>query len=216
VDVLPASGAGTVVAFGDSITDGVGSTYNGNDRWPNDLARRLLAAGGSPPGVVDEGISANKVTLDDFTGVAGSGNGGIKALARLDRDLLSQTEVRAVVVLEGINDVNSDVPAATITAGLSQLAAQAHAYGVRVIAATLTPEGGCSCSTAAREQVRSAVNAFIRGSGSPFDGWVDFDAAIRDPANPTAMQTRYDSGDHLHPSAAGYQAMAAAIALDQL
>jgi lysophospholipase L1-like esterase len=216
VDVLPASTSGTVVAFGDSITDGVGSTYNGNDRWPNDLARRLLAAGGSVPGVVDEGISANKVTLDDFTGVAGSGNGGIKALARLDRDLLAQTQVRTVVVLEGINDVNSDVPAATITAGLAQIAAQAHLYGVRIIAATLTPEGGCSCSTAAREQVREAVNAYIRGAGSPFDGWVDFDAAVRDPANPTAMLATYDSGDHLHPSAAGYHAMANAIDLSQL
>ena len=108
IDVVPARPVGTVVAFGDSITDGYGSDVDGNDRWPNDLARRLLAQQVTAPlGVVDEGISANMVVNDHFTGVYGTGTGGISGVARLDRDLVSQSGARSVLVLEGINDVKA-------------------------------------------------------------------------------------------------------------
>ena len=101
-------------------------------------------------------------------------------------------------------------------AGLRQIAATAHSYGLRVVAGTLTPEGGCGCSTPARAAARDRINDFIRDNGGAFDSWVDFDAAVRDPANPEAMLPQYDSGDHLHPNGAGYQAMAGAIDLGQL
>jgi lysophospholipase L1-like esterase len=214
VDVV--AGAGSVVAFGDSITDGYNSTPNTNSRWPNFLARRLLAAGGETPGVVDEGISGNKVLSDAFTGLPGSGTAGVSASARLDRDLVSQSGVRTAIVLEGINDVNSGASGDAVIAGLKQLAGTLRADHVRVLAGTLTPTGGCSCDSAAHSAARQQVNDFIRADDGTFDGWIDFDAAIRDPGDPTAMLPAYDSGDHLHPSDAGYQAMAAAIDLDLL
>ena len=207
----------TVIALGDSITDGVGSTYNGNDRWPNDLARRLLAQNQYPrQGVVDEGISANRVVTDDFNGQAGSGTGGIDALARLDRDVLAQPNAKTLIVLEGINDIKAGTPADQVIAGLQQIAARAHALGLRVIGGTITPFQGYSAYTPAYEANRETVNNFIRSSGAAFDAVVDFDAAIRDPGNPPAMLPAYDSGDHLHPSSAGYQAMANAVDLAQL
>lgn len=209
--------AGSVVALGDSITDGVGSDYNGNDRWPNDLARRLLAQTQYPlKGVVDEGISGNRVVTDDFNGELGTGTGGISALSRLNRDVLAQPGVRTVILLEGINDINSGTSANDVISGLQQIASQCHAAGLRIIAATITPEGGAGAYTAARESVRESVNSFIRSNGGVFDATVDFDAAVRDPNNPTAMLAADDSGDHLHPSAAGYQAMANAVNLADL
>jgi lysophospholipase L1-like esterase len=209
--------ASTVIAFGDSITDGVGSAYNGNARWPNDLARRLLAQNRYPrQGVVDEGISGNRVVSDDFNGEAGTGTGGIAAVARLDRDVLAQPNAKTVIVLEGINDVKSGATAGQVIGGLEQIAARAHALGLRVIVGTITPFEGYSAYTAAYEAVREAVNDFIRNNGGAFDSVVDFDATIRDPGNPLAMLAVYDSGDHLHPSSAGYQAMANAIDLAQL
>lgn len=218
IDVLAPHSGGAVVAFGDSITDGYNSTAGGNDRWPNDLARRLLSQSTYPRmGVVDEGISANQVNGDLFNGVYGSGNGGIKALARLDRDMISQSNARTVLVLEGINDLdNAGAQSPAIIAGLEQIAATAHSYGLRVVVGTLTPTGGCGCHTAANEQVREQVNDFIRNNGGRFDGVVDFDAAVRDPSNPLQMLPAYDSGDHLHPDDAGYQAMANAIDLADL
>ncbi len=208
---------GTVVALGDSITDGYASQVNGNERWPDRLAARLLARyGPTAPGVANEGISGNKVLTDAFNGLPGTGTAGVKATARLDRDVLSQSGVRTVVVLEGINDVNSDSSADDVIAGLQQIAATAHSYGVRVVAGTLTPEGGCGCADPARAAARDRINDFIRDNGGVFDSWVDFDAAVRDPADPEAMLPQYDSGDHLHPNGAGYQAMADAVDLDQL
>jgi lysophospholipase L1-like esterase len=217
VDVVPSgSTAGTVVAFGDSITDGYQSTYNGNDRWPNDLWRRLAASQYPHRGVIDEGISANRVVSDDFTGVNGSGNGGIGALSRLDRDALSQSGVRTLIILEGVNDIKSGTSADAVIAGLKQIAAEAHAYGIKVIGGTVTPFQGYSAWTPAYDTQRQAVNTFVRSSGGVFDAYVDFDATVRDPANPAAMLAVYDSGDHLHPGPAGYQAMANAVDLSKL
>jgi lysophospholipase L1-like esterase len=216
VDVV-GSGHGTVVALGDSITDGYASAVNGDQRWPDYLAQRLIAQRGpTAPGVANEGISGNRVLTDAFSGVPNSGNSGIKASARLDRDVLSQSGVRTVVVLEGINDVNSDASAADVIAGLKQIAATVHSYGLHAVVGTLTPTGGWCCTTPARAAARDQINAFIRNNGGAFDAWVDFDAAVRNPADPEAMLPQYDSGDHLHPNGAGYQAMADAIDLDQL
>ena len=209
------SSAGTVVALGDSITDGVGSTYNGNDRWPNDLARRLLSR--TPAyGVVDEGISANRIVTDLFTGDPGTGGGGIRALARLDRDVFSQSGVRSVVVLEGINDLKAGTPPDQVIDGLKQIATQAHAYGLRVVVATITAFKGWREYTPAYEANRQQVNAFIRGNGGAFDAVVDFDQVTRDPADPQQLAAAYDDGDHLHPNATGYHAMADAIDLSTL
>jgi lysophospholipase L1-like esterase len=207
----------TVVAFGDSITDGWASAVNGNQRWPNYLAQRLLAADGpKAPAVADEGISGNKVLSDIFNGLPNTGTGGVKATARLDRDVLSQSGARTLIVLEGINDVNSDASAADVIAGLKQIAATAHSYGLRVVGGTLTPTGGCGCATPSRAAARDQINDFIRDNGGVFDAYVDFDAAVRNPADPEAMLPQYDSGDHLHPNGAGYQAMANAIDLSRL
>jgi lysophospholipase L1-like esterase len=216
IDVISAAHAGSVVAFGDSITDGYLSTQNTNSRWPNFLAQRLLARHQPAPGVVDEGISGNKVLSDGFNGLPNSGGGGVSALARVDRDVLSQTGVRTAVILEGINDVNSGASGDAVIAGLKQLAATIHSAHVRVVVGTLTPIKGCNCETAAHSAARDQINAFIRNNGGAFDAWVDFDAAVRNPADPLAMLPQYDSGDHLHPSDAGYQAMAAAVDLATL
>ncbi|HEV2633668.1 MAG TPA: GDSL-type esterase/lipase family protein [Actinocrinis sp.] len=217
IDVLPSSAVGTVVALGDSITDGFNSTVDANTRWPNDLARRLLAQTQYPQsGVVDEGISANRVAADDFTGVSGTGTGGISAVSRADRDVFAQSGVRTVVILEGVNDAKSGITSAQIIAGLQQIAAEAHAHGIRVVVGTITPFQGYSAYTSAYEAVREAVNSFIRSNGGAFDAVVDFDAAMRDPNNQLALAPAYDSGDHLHPNDAGYQEMANTISLSQL
>jgi lysophospholipase L1-like esterase len=217
VDVVPNGAApGTVVALGDSITDGYGSAQNGNSRWPNDLWRRLAASQYPHRGVIDEGISANKVVTDDFTGVQGTGTGGISAVSRLDRDVLSQSDVKTLIILEGVNDIKAGTSADAVIAGLKQIAAEAHAQGITVIGGTVTPFQGYSAWTSAYETQRLAVNDFVRASGGVFDAYVDFDAAVRDPANPAAMLAAYDSGDHLHPGSAGYQVMADAVDLSKL
>ena len=217
LDVIPSgTPTGTVVALGDSITDGVGSTYNGNNRWPNDLWRRLAASPYPHRGILDEGISANRVATDDFTGVQGTGDGGISALSRTDRDVLSQSTIKTLIILEGVNDIKGGTSATTVIAGLKQIAAQAHAQGITVLGATITPFQGYSGWTSAYETQRQAVNTFIRSSGGAFDACVDFDAAVGDPASPNTLLAAYDSGDHLHPSAAGYQAMANAVDLSKL
>jgi len=216
VDVLKKQPARTIVTFGDSITDGYGSTVDANHRWPDLFAERLqkskLLDG---LGVANEGISGNRVLSDGF---------GPNALSRFDRDVLACPGVRYVVVLVGINDVGIPrmFPTAgaapgtdAIIAGYRQMIARAHARGVRVIGATLTPYQGAIDGryySDEGETKREAVNAFIRAS-KEFDGMIDFDAAVRDPANPLRFDPAYDSGDHLHPNDAGYAAMAAAIDL---
>lgn len=195
----------TLATLGDSITDGVGSTSGANLRWPDDLARRLLQQPAvRQMGVANEGISGNKVVAD---------GAGVSALARLDRDVLAQPGIKTVVLLEGINDINGGnvTSADQLIAAYRQIIARAHARGVRIIGATLTPTN----LSADRQAIRQGANDFIRNSGE-FDGVIDFDKATRDPANPLSFLPAYDSGDHLHPSSAGYQAMANAININLL
>ncbi|MGD0065897.1 MAG: SGNH/GDSL hydrolase family protein [Streptosporangiaceae bacterium] len=216
--IVQAPGAdGTVVAFGDSITDGVGASVDADARWPNDLARRLDALGGVTLAVADAGIGGNRV-------LSGSSRFGVSAEARFERDALDQPGVRDVIVLEGINDIGlgtnprhpaTAIRAAAIIAGYKQLIARAHARGVKIFGATLLPFQGAGYYSAAGEATREEVNHWIRTSGA-FDGVIDFDAVMRDPADPLRLNPAYDSGDHLHPNDAGYQAMANAIHLDLL
>jgi lysophospholipase L1-like esterase len=223
--VRSAQAEGTVVAIGDSITDGVGSDVGDNARWPNDLARRLDAVGGPTLAVADEGIGGNRVLTD-------SAVFGVSAETRFERDVLDQPGVRDVIVLEGINDIGfspvvayrsgegvtqqgTAVTAGQIVAGYQQLIAAAHARGLRIFGATLLPFQGAGYYSAAGEATREAVNAWIRTSGA-FDGVIDFDKVMRDPADPLRLNPGYDSGDHLHPNDAGYQAMANAINLATL
>jgi lysophospholipase L1-like esterase len=210
---------GTIVAFGDSITDGFQSTVNANARWPNDLARRILAGpSGQVHPVVDEGISGNRILNDSVCF-------GVNAQARFTRDVATRAGARYVVLLEGINDIgfsqtpnsgctapNTNVSAGQIIAGYRHLIAAAHEAGLKIFGGTLTPFQGADYYSAAAEAKREAVNQWIRTSGA-FDGVIDFDAAVRNPASPLQLLPAYDSGDHLHPNDAGYQAMAAAIDL---
>jgi len=209
--------AGTVVAFGDSITDGFQSTVGANARWPNDLARRLDALHGPTLSVADEGISGNRIVPDTL-------HRGVSALARFERDALDQAGVRTIILLEGINDFGfsatppnplTDVSAGQVIAGYQQLIAQAHARGLKIIGATLLPFKGAGYYTVAAEAKREAVNDWIRHSGA-FDAVIDFDRLIRDPSDPLTMNPAYDSGDHLHPNDAGYQVLANAINLNML
>jgi lysophospholipase L1-like esterase len=207
-----------VAAIGDSITDGLRSSLNRNRRWPDGLARRLAEGGGVPAAVLNLGISGNRLLSD-------SPCYGAALERRFERDALSHPGVRAVIVLIGINDINfasmplragldCDFPHTTVTArdmtsGYQRLVDRAHRSGVRIFGATLTP----ASLPPARESVRVAVNDWIRTSHA-FDGVVDFDAALRDPAHPDRLRPLLDSGDHIHPSDDGYAAMAAAVPLE--
>ena len=210
--------AGAVVTLGDSITDGHGATTNGNDRWPDRLAERLQASPATRGlSVLNEGIGGNRLLLDGL---------GPNALARLDRDVLAQAGVRTVVLLEGVNDLGTltrDAPVppeghaalvAQIIGAYRQIVERAHAQGVKVIGATILPYAGSTYyhPDAANEADRQAVNRWIREPGH-FDGMVDFDRVTRDPAHPDRLRPDFDSGDHLHPSPAGYKAMANAVPL---
>jgi len=215
--------ARAIVLFGDSITDGDGSTIDGNDRWPDTLAERLNAAGGAPVAVLIQGISGAKVLSDRM---------GVNALARFDRDVLNQPRADTVVLMMGINDIgwpgsglalrDPEPTADEIIAGYRQLIARAHADGMKIIGATLTPFGDSFAGTPfegyytpEKEKIRVAVNDFIRNS-KEFDGVIDFDKVVVDPARPGFIKAEFDKGDHLHPNAAGYDAMAASIDLGLL
>jgi lysophospholipase L1-like esterase len=207
LEVAAPEQAGAVVAFGDSITDGTRSTANTNNRWPDEFARRL-AAQKIPLGVLNLGIAGNRVLCD---------GAGVSALARFDRDVLAQAGAKYVVVLESINDIgigrSNAVPSAEdLIAAHRQLIERAHAHGLKIYGATLTPFEGAAYFTAEGEAKRQAVNQFIR-TGKAYDGVVDFDAAVRDPAEPSKIQQKFNPGDNLHMNDAGYQAMAAAIDL---
>lgn len=215
VDVWADKSQGAVAVLGDSITDGITSTAGANHRWTDFLAARLRTEPGAPRyGVLNAGISGNRVLTD--------GNplrrSNPSALSRFDRDALSRTGVRAVVIELGINDILRS-PHVTdpeqLLAGLRQLTHQAHDRGLRVVGGTLMPFQGHRRYTPELNAVRERVNQEIR-SGTVFDAVVDFDRALRDPARPLRLLPAYDSGDHLHPSDAGYRAMAQAMDLDAL
>jgi lysophospholipase L1-like esterase len=208
---------GTLVTFGDSITDGFASTVGANARWPNDLARRLDSRSDTLA-VADEGISGDRVLTSDLCC-------GVNALNRFDRDVVDRAGAKEVILLMGINDIGfsvtqpnpdtnplTDVSAAQIIAGYQQIIAQAHAAGLKIIGATLTPFKGAAYYSKAGEAKREAVNHWILTSGA-FDGVIDFAKVVADPSDPTMMASQYDSGDHLHPDDKGYQAMANAIPL---
>jgi lysophospholipase L1-like esterase len=207
VEVLAPRPAGVIVALGDSITDGTGSTIDTNNRWPDQLARRLAEAG-LGMAVLNAGIGGNRLLLD------GTGPG---ALARFDRDVLAQPGITHVIVLEGINDIgqarqNAVPGAADLIGAHQQLIARARARGIRIYAATLTPFEGASYWTPEGEAKRQALNDWIRTSRA-YDAFFDFDAAVRDSDRPTKTAVQYDIGDHLHLNAAGYKAVAEAIDL---
>ncbi len=213
--------AAAIVALGDSITDGHATTTNGNDRWTDVLAERLQADGGTKNlSVLNEGTGGNRLLNDGL---------GPNALARFNRDVLAQSGVKYLIVFEGVNDLGTlrgtgfgipPTPAqhaelvARIEGAYEQMIAQARAHGIEAIGATITPFGGSGYAKAdpASEADREAVNAWIRANGH-FDAVIDFDAAVRDPQQPDRMLAAYDSGDHLHPSPAGYRKMAESIPL---
>ena len=208
VEVVAPAATGVIVAFGDSITEGLRSTPNTNHRWPDLLAKRLAQATGPKLAILNAGISGNRVLLD---------NAGPNALARFDRDALSQTGVTHVIVLEGINVIarggSNPLPSATdLITGHRQPVVRAHPPGLKIFGATLTPFDGICSWTAETEAKRAALNEWIRTSRE-YDGVIDFDAAVRDPNRPTKFLPQYQSGDNLHPSDAGYQTMANAVDL---
>lgn len=218
VDVTSPADAASIVALGDSITDGHASTTNGNDRWTDVLAERLQgSAATNRIGVLNQGIGGNHLLVDGL---------GPNALARFNRDVLAQTGVRYVIVLEGVNDLGGltrfgEVPvaehealAARILAAYQQMILRAHAHGIEIIGATITPYAGSDYyhPTARDELDRNAVNEWIRAPGH-FDAVIDFDKVLRDPSHPDRLLPSYDSGDHLHPSPAGYRAMTNAVPL---
>lgn len=212
---VDALSSGAVAAIGDSITDGMRSSLNQNRRWPDALARRFVGAGNRATAIVNLGISGNRLLSD-------SPCYGDALVRRFDRDVLERPGVRAVILLIGINDINfaemparggldcdfphTSVTAADLIAGYQRVIAAARHRGVKVFGATLTP----ASLSVSRESIRLAVNQWIRTSHA-FDGVVDFDAALRDPAQPNRLQRAFDSGDHIHPSDAGYTAMADAF-----
>jgi lysophospholipase L1-like esterase len=218
IDVRAAPGAAAVVVLGDSITDGHGATTDGNDRWTDVLAARLQA---SPKtrniGVSNQGLGGNHLLIDGL---------GPNVLARLDRDILAPSGVRWVIVFEGVNDLGGlaifhEVPAEQhqalvqrVIAVYQQIIARAHAHGLRVYGATITPYVGSGYYHPGplSEADRQAVNAWIRAAGH-FDAVIDFDAVVRSPEHPGQLLPAYDSGDHLHPSPAGYKAMGEAVPL---
>lgn len=218
IDVLSDAKAASVVVLGDSITDGHGATTNGNDRWTDVLASRLQSSRETRDvGVSNQGIGGNHLLTDGL---------GPNALARFDRDVLAQAGVRWLIVFEGVNDLGGlartgEVPLAehaarvrSVLAAYEQIIIRAHAHGIRVIGATVTPYVGSDYYHPGplSEADRQAVNQWIRGEGH-FDAVLDFDSVVRDHRQPDRLLPAYDCGDHLHPSPAGYKAMGDSIPL---
>ena len=211
VEVWAEHPGGVLAILGDSITDGRGSTTDRNRRWPDDLARRLLADPRTARiGVLNQGIGGNRLLHDGL---------GPPALARLDRDVLEQPGVRWLIVFEGVNDLGSAPPdapgevAREVIAAYEQIIQRAHARNLRVYGATITPFGGSFYASPAREANWQAVNHWIRTSGR-FDAVIDFAAAVRDSTDPSRLAVPLDCGDHLHLSDKGYDVIAEAIDLD--
>jgi lysophospholipase L1-like esterase len=212
IDVAAPRDAYTVVALGDSITDGFATTRDANMAWPALLAKRLKDTKSTQhAAVVNQGISGNQVLRD---------GAGISALARLDRDVLTRPGVKWVILLEGINDINirtrpngsNPLTAEELIGGYRQIIERCHAQGIRVIGATLTPSEGVPTFSEHGEEIRTAVNRWIRTKGN-FDALVDLDAVLRDTQHPAKLKTEADSGDHIHPNDAGNQLMADAFDL---
>ena len=214
VDVVAPRETRGVVAVGDSLTDANISTHDGHHSWPSQLARRLIARGGQPIAVMNQGLGGNRI-LHDVRGDSG--------LKRFDRDVIAQPGVTHCVIMLGTNDLRNrgadpaqEVTAPQMIAGLKQLALRGQSAGITMVGCTLTPFWNETflpgAWNARREAVREAVNAWLR-KGTAFDALVDFDAALRDPENKLRMLPHYDCGDHLHPSDAGYRAMGDAIDL---
>jgi lysophospholipase L1-like esterase len=209
VDVETAKTAPVVVAFGDSITDGYLSTTGANRRWPDRVAERLVADGHGATAVVNAGIGGNRILSDGAISIF-----GIAALARFDRDVLSVPGVTHIIMLEGVNDLGGQPTPSSgaLIAGFRQLIARAHMHGVKLILATILPYGGAAYFRPDGEAARQAVNSWIR-TQKEADGVVDFDAAVRDLAQPTRMRKDLQSGDWLHPNDAGYRVMGDAVPL---
>jgi len=216
VEVRASERSRAIVTFGDSIVDGFGSTVDANQRWPNLLAERLQwNPRTSHLAVLNAGIAGNRV-LHDLVGT--------NALARMDRDVLVQTGVKYVIVMEGINDFGipglignpaEEVTAEQVIQGHRQMIDRAHALGLLIYGSTLSPAEGSlfpNFYSAALEAKRQAVNSWIR-TGRAYDAVIDFDKVLRDPSHPTRILAAYDSGDHIHPNDIGYRAMADAIDL---
>jgi lysophospholipase L1-like esterase len=207
--------AAAIVAFGDSITDGATSTVDADRSWPSMLAQRILTTPNTPKlSVLNLGISGNRILAD---------GAGVNALARFDRDVLGQAGVKWLMLMEGINDIGqttrsnpapgqAPVTADDLIGPMKQMIERARTHGIKVIGCTLTPYEGAGYYSEKGEEVRQAVNRWIRTSGA-FDAVVDFDAAIWDPANPRRFRKEFTNGDNLHPNDAGYKAMADAVNL---
>ena len=213
IDVAAPRDAFTIVAFGDSITDGYATTRDADKAWPTLLARRLNANKATQHvAVVNQGISGNQVLRD---------GAGLGALSRLERDVLSRPGVEWVILLEGINDINIrgriDGPNALTTEeliwGYRQIIDRCHVHGIKVMGATIMPEEGVPTASERGEKIRLEANQWIRTRGN-FDAVVDFDSVVRDPAHPSRIRQEFDPGDHIHPNDGGNQAMADAFDLN--
>jgi lysophospholipase L1-like esterase len=207
MEVMASTSAKAIVAIGDSLTDGRGTDNDKNNRWTDDLEARLQAnAGTTNVAMMNQGIGATNLV----------GATGTSAQARFARDVLGQAGVRYVIVFDGVNDIGGGASFASMMPVYTSLISQAHAKGLLIYGATITPFGTNSYYTAAHEAVRQQVNTFIKSTTSGFDGFLDFDAAVTNNGNPPALQTQYDTWaqtDGLHLNPAGYQALANSVSL---
>jgi lysophospholipase L1-like esterase len=216
VDVMASADTGAIVAFGDSITDGATSTNDTDRSWPSVLANRIVTTPNGPKlAVINQGISGNRLLVD---------GAGVNALARFDRDVLGMSGVKWLIIMEGINDIGNTTsnrgngpPPTPVTAdeligSMKQMIERAHAHQIKVLGATLTPYEGAAYYSPAGEEVRQAVNRWIR-TGGAFDGVLDFDKVTQDSGNAKTFKPTFNNGDHLHPNDAGYKAMADSIDL---